>query len=225
MSNKELGVKVIESKSTNTQKEVSTSRLETLTDGIFAIAMTLLVFGLTVPDVADPAELPHKLLNLVPNLLSLVVSFVILGVYWVATHTQFQYIRRADHMLIWLNIFYLLFVTLVPFSAGLLGRYPGQQIAVIIYGGNLLLCLLMHVGMWWHATRDRHLVDADLDPQVISFGLRLGIFPMVMYTIAIGMSFLFTWMSIILYALTPVPYILGLFYRRLGSVKKSSPTH
>ncbi len=148
------------------------------------------------------------------------MSFVIAGVFWVATHTEFQSIRRADHMLIWLNIFFLLFIALIPFSAGLLGKYPSNQFAVIIYGANLLLCLSMHYGMWWHATKDYHLVDANLDPRIVSLGTRLALFSMVMYTAAILLSFVNTWVSIVLYAVTPVPYILGLFYRPLRRLNR-----
>lgn len=201
------------------QGEVGTSRLETLTDGIFAIAMTILVFGLSIPDVA-PAALPAALGKLWSNVLSLIVSFVILGVYWVATHTEFRYIRRADHMLIWLNIFFLLAVSLVPFSAGVLGHYPTVQLAVILYGANLLACLCFHAGMWWHATRDNHLVDADLDPAIVRFGKRLALFPIIGYGLAIGLSFVNTWISVLLYALVPVPYILGLLYSGLGNASR-----
>lgn len=208
-------------KQTQARNEVSTSRLETLTDGIFAIAMTILVFGLVVPDV-PAAQLPGGLLDalgkLWPNALSFVVSFVILGVYWVATHTEFQYIRRADHMLIWLNIFFLLGISLVPFSATLLGRYPDQQIAVVLYGSNLLFCLVFHYGMWRHATRGNHLVDADLDPGIIRFGAFLAAFPAIGYALAIGVSFINPLMSIALYALVPIPYVFGLFYRRINIV-------
>lgn len=77
-------------------------------------------------------------------MLSVIVSFVILGVVWVATHSQFQYIRRADHAPIWLNLPFLLCVTLAPFSAGVLGRYANQPIEVILYGSKLLVCLLFH---------------------------------------------------------------------------------
>ena len=199
--------------------EVSTSRLETLTDGIFAIAMTLLVFGLPFPDTNNFSPWLSKFW---PSLLSFVVSFVITGDFWVATHTEFLSIRRADHMLIWLNIFFLLFIALIPFSAGLLGRYPGNQIAVIIYGANLLLCLSMHYGMWWHATRGYHLVDADLDPRIVSLGTRLALFSMIMYTAAILFSFASTWVSLVLYAVTPVPYILGLFYRPMWRLNRGA---
>lgn len=197
--------------------EVSTSRLETLTDGIFAIAMTLLVFGLPFP---DNDNLLVWLGTFWLSLLSFVVSFVIVGVFWVATHTEFQSIRRADHVLIWLNIFFLLFIALVPFSANLLGKHSKNQIAVIIYGVNLLLCLSMHYGMWWHATRGYRLVDPDLDPRIVSIGTRLALFSMIMYIAAIVLSFLSPWVSIIVYAVTPVPYILGLFYRPLWRLRR-----
>lgn len=196
------------------QHEVSTNRLETLTDGIFAIAMTLLVFGLSISD-PDRTPLLTKLGHLLPNVLSVIVSFVILGVVWVATHSQFQYIRRADHALIWLNLSFLLCVTLVPFSAGVLGRYAPQPIAVILYGSNLLVCLLFHYGMWWHATRGGHLVDANLDPRVVRMGTRLAWFAIISYAVAIGLAFVPV-VSVILYTLIPVPYILGVLYRRLG---------
>jgi uncharacterized membrane protein len=200
---------------TSTQNEVSTNRLQTLTDGIFAIAMTLLVFGLSIPDGTSSTQLLTKLSQLLPNVLSVIVSFVILGVVWVATHSQFQYIRRADHVLIWLNLSFLLCVILVPFSAGVLGRYASQPIAVILYGSNLLVCLLFHYGMWWHATRGGHLVDANLDPRIVRMGTRLAWFAIIAYALAIGFSFIPV-VSVILYTLIPVPYILGVFYRLLG---------
>jgi uncharacterized membrane protein len=196
------------------QHEISTNRLETLTDGIFAIAMTLLVFGLSISD-PDRTPLLMKLGHLLPNVLSVIVSFVILGVVWVATHSQFQYIRRADHALIWLNLSFLLCVTLVPFSAGVLGRYAPQPLAVILYGSNLLVCLLFHYGMWRHATRGGHLVDANLDPRIVRMGTRLAWFAIISYAVAIGLAFVPV-VSVILYTLIPFPYILGVLYRRLG---------
>ena len=84
-----------------------------------------------------------------PNLLSLIVSFVILGVYWVATHNEFRYIRRADHMLIWLNIFFLLAVSLVPFSAGLLGHYPGFVLVGMADGSPLRIAKTVKPETLW----------------------------------------------------------------------------
>src|SRR6187549_1393686 len=102
---------------------MKTDRLETLTDGVFAIVMTLLVFDLRPPNpayVSDEAAMMREIAQLLPSFASYLISFIILGVYWVGHHSQFQYIRRGDQMLLWLNIVFLMCVALVPFSAGLM---------------------------------------------------------------------------------------------------------
>lgn len=194
---------------------MQTSRLETLADGVFAIVMTLLVFELRVPDLpgALNAELVDWLGKLMPSLLAFIISFLVLGVYWVGHHSQFQYIRRSNQTLLWLNIVFLMTVSLVPFSAGMLGRYGEQQIAIFVYGGNLILVALAHFSMWRYATGGRRLVDSDLDPAVVALGARLSLIPPVFYALAIILSFISTTFSILIYAFMLVPYVLGLFYR------------
>src|SRR5215471_1982543 len=103
--------------------QLGRNRIEALTDGVFAVAMTLLVLDIRVPELHQPlatAELPLKLLSLWPKFLSYTISFVILGVYWVGHHVQLSFIRRADRPLLWINILFLLWVALVPFPIGLL---------------------------------------------------------------------------------------------------------
>src|SRR4030088_188078 len=98
--------------------QLSRNRIEALTDGVFAVAMTLLVLDIKVPELEPPlagAELPLKPLALWPKFLSYLISFVILGVYWVGHHIQLSFIRRADRPLLWINILFLLWVALVPF--------------------------------------------------------------------------------------------------------------
>jgi uncharacterized membrane protein len=107
--------------------QLGRNRIEALTDGVFAVAMTLPVLDIKVPELRQPtgtADLPLKLLGLGPKLLSYSVSFTILGVYWVGHHIQLSFIRRADRPLLWINILFLLWVALVPFSTALLGEYP-----------------------------------------------------------------------------------------------------
>src|ERR1700737_1299223 len=106
--------------------QLSRNRIEALTDGVFAVAMTLLVLDIKVPELPQPMatdELLRQLLALWPKFLSYVISFVILGVYWVGHHVQLSFIRRADRPLLWINILFLLWVALVPFSTALLGEY------------------------------------------------------------------------------------------------------
>ena len=194
---------------------LSTTRLEALVDGVFAVAMTLLVLGLVVP--REPVRLSGAVLSrhLVDDLVKLrftaltyAISFVIAGVYWVGHHNQFPFIRRADRVLLWINIVFLMFVTCIPFSTGLRGAYPGQQIAVALYGGNLIAIGLVLYLQWWYATGGRRLTDPDLDPLVVRRAARRILTGPVAYLLAIGVSFVSPAVSIAIYVLVPLLYIL-----------------
>jgi uncharacterized membrane protein len=190
---------------------LSKSRLETLTDGIFAIAMTLLVLNLQVPQIPGAlvsAQLPHALRELWPKFLSFALSFVVVAVYWVGHHNQFHFIRRVDRPFIWINVLFLLCIAFVPFSAGLLGQYVHQQIPVAIYGLNLVVVGALLYLVWWYATTDRRLVDQDLSPHVVRLGGRRVLMGVGAYLVAVVFSFLSTGLSVALYVLVPLLYIL-----------------
>lgn len=190
---------------------MSTARLSALTDGVFAIVMTLLVFDLRVPLNAD--ALTEELARLLPNLVAFALSFVILGVYWVAHHGQFQFIQRVDNSLLWLNILFLMMISLVPFSAGMLGRHGSQPVAVILYGANLIGVAAAHLSTWRYATKNRRLTAPDLDPAVVRLGVRLSVIPMLIYPIAMIAAFISPVISLALYMLVPLPYVFGWLYR------------
>ena len=193
---------------------MGTSRIKTLADGVFAIVMTLLVFEMHVPE--SPWNLEYDLLLLLPNLLSFIVSFTILGVYWVGHHSQFEYIERADLSLIWLNIIFLMGVSLVPFSAGLLGQHGERQIAVVLYGANLIGVSIFHVVMWRYSIR-HGLIREDTPPEVIALGTQLSLIPIIVYSIAILLSYVNTLLSILLYVVVPVLFVSGYAYRLWNS--------
>ena len=100
---------------------VSRDRIITLTDGVLAIVMTLLVLEIVVPELSRSevaTELPKRLLELLPDVWSYATSFIILGFFWIAHDDQFHYIKRANRTLLWLTIFYLMFIAFIPFSTG-----------------------------------------------------------------------------------------------------------
>ena len=105
------------------------ARLATLADGVFAIAMTLLVLDLRLPEelVHTNGELFSVLLELLPSFESYVVSFIILSIFWVGHHNFFHFIERVDRPFLWINIVLLMLVSLVPFFASLLGKYADFQ--------------------------------------------------------------------------------------------------
>src|ERR1700680_4108532 len=104
-------------------------RLESLSDGIFGTVMTVLVLSLSVPIVtstslpAENSQLFDELKGLIPDILSYVISFAILGTYWIRHHTMFHYVVRVDRVLLWLNILFLMTIGFIPFSTALIGRY------------------------------------------------------------------------------------------------------
>ena len=112
-------------------------RVEALSDGVFAIVITLLILDIRVPDVAYP-HLVAALVALLPRVFAYGISFGLIGVYWLAHHQSLQLIGKLNGLLIWLNLLYLLTVSFMPFPTALLGRYPLQPIPIVIYGLNLM---------------------------------------------------------------------------------------
>lgn len=105
-------------------------------DAVFAIAITLLVLDVKIPEIPDNKEmtdLPGQIMAVGPNILAYFISFMIISVFWVVHHGTFNYIRRYDRRLIWLNLYALLFVGFLPFSAGVLARYGNTFFAFAFY--------------------------------------------------------------------------------------------
>jgi uncharacterized membrane protein len=183
--------------SVSTQKGVvaflAVHRLAALTDGVFAIVMTLLVLEIGIPEIAPSslhAELPGRLLELWPKLLSYGISFIILGFFWYFHHFAFHYIRRSDNGLIWSNIFFLMFVALIPFSTSLFGSYPKEQLPLVIYAINIILVSTMRFILWTYAIRKHRLVDRDVSPQLIKFDRLTNIVMLLIFMLMIGISFI-----------------------------------
>ena len=117
-------------------------RLEAISDGIFAVGMTLLVLGLAVPlvkDVSTEAQLWQQLGNLFPALVTYFMSFLTLGIFWVGQQTQLSQGERADRNYTWIHLIFLLSVTLVPFTTQLLARFHWSRVALIVYWLNIVV--------------------------------------------------------------------------------------
>jgi uncharacterized membrane protein len=190
--------------------DIPTARIETLVDGVFAIVMTVLVFDLRVPleDQVAQEGLLRALGHLAPNLLSYVLTFVILGVLWVGHHNQYFYIRRADRVLLWINIFFLMAVSLLPFSAGIFSRYGQESVSIIAYNSNLILAGLLMYLHWAYATRDNHLLGIKIEPEVRRIVSIRILTPPVLYLSAILVSLFSVRLSIVIDILVPIIYVL-----------------
>jgi len=131
------------------EDQYQVGRLLALSDGVFAIAMTLLVLGIPVPQLANPsdADLQAALQTALPAVGSFALSFVLVGVYWMGHRRLLNGVVRTDERLTWLNLLMLLLVCIVPFTAALLSRYGNRATAVILYATNLALLGLLSLAL------------------------------------------------------------------------------
>ncbi|HLZ63604.1 MAG TPA: TMEM175 family protein [Ktedonosporobacter sp.] len=198
------------------------SRIEALADGIFAVAMTLLVFNVHLPDALtgmSTSDVGSILYTLFLDkgqgavLLAYAMSFAQLGVYWVSHQAQFQYIKRTDRYLLWINILFLLLISFVPFTTQALGAHwydPGtlSRTVLIIYGSHLILIGGVVSLHWWYATHHRRLTDPDLNVRLIQVAARRTLAGPVICIIAFVFAFVNPVASMVCYLLIPVYYIL-----------------
>jgi TMEM175 potassium channel family protein len=155
-----------------------TARIEAFSDGVFAIAVTLLVLNLKVP--AASGDLAGKLLDGWRDYVAYVISFAFILIMWVNHHNMFRIIRGTDHLFLLLNGLLLLFVTLVPFTTGLLPHYAhprDETTAAVVYSGNYFVLAIAFNVLWWYASHGGRLLTADHDLaaiQAITHRYRFG---------------------------------------------------
>jgi uncharacterized membrane protein len=206
--------------SPNKQSLLPTNRIEALTDGIFAIAMTLMILNLEVPtDISQEnlmSELPEKLINVLPNFETYMISFFILGVFWLRHQLQFKHIKNADRTLIFLNLVLLMLVGVIPFSTNVVMTYPDHHLPFNVYVLNLILIgVTLHVH-WLYAAKTKFMIDAELPLDSIKKIKRLNFVSILLF----GISFLVSFISIraALFVLYANP-VLFYFYHRYKKYK------
>jgi uncharacterized membrane protein len=142
-------------------RRVSKARVEAVTDGIFAIAITLLVLTIAQPD--DDRRLTHQLVQRWPSLAAYVVSFAVIGIMWFNHHSIFGHIARVDRPLFYLNLFLLMTVAFLPYPTGVLGqalgRGEGTRAAAVFYSATMVVNAFAWSALWLYASTDRRLLE------------------------------------------------------------------
>ncbi|MEP6941971.1 MAG: TMEM175 family protein [Betaproteobacteria bacterium] len=159
------------------------SRIEALADGIFSVAMTLLVLEIKLPPTevyATESALWQRLLSLEGNITIYVISFLVLGMFWVSHHYQFHFVQRTDRALLWINLLFLLAVSTVPFSTALLGQHTHLWLPFLLYSLNLLVLVgFFYMNINYLGTHPA-LSSPSLTPEIIrGFKIRQGLFALV----------------------------------------------
>lgn len=138
---------------TREEHEVEFSRIVAFSDGVFSIAITLLVLELKLPHDVASGEIWHALWAQREQFLAYGISFAVIARFWLVHHAFFSEVRAFDSRLIWLNMLYLAFIVLIPFSSQLLGRFGGEFASVVVYSANLTAIILIGYWMSWDARR------------------------------------------------------------------------
>ena len=168
------------------------NRSVNLSDGVFVMAITLLVLDIRVsniPEMLVASELPGELLSLWPQCLGYFLSFVSISVFWMIHHAIFRPIRAYDRNLLYLNFLFLMFVAFVPFPTALLGEYGNHQLPVAVYAATLAVGRLLLTAIQWYSVRHDRLLDEAQDPATVRFLLIRGLTIPVIYLLTIGISF------------------------------------
>jgi uncharacterized membrane protein len=132
--------------------EEGMGRILALSDGVFAIAITLLILEIAIPATTGHTDLPKALLELWPRYLAYVLSFVVIARFWVTHHLAFRLIGRYDAVLVWLNLVLLMFVAFLPFPTAVLGEHNGSSAAAVLYAAAVILAGTVSAAYWWYAS-------------------------------------------------------------------------
>jgi uncharacterized membrane protein len=189
----------------------SLDRLAALSDGIFAVAITLLVLDLRVPaneGIHSEADLWHALGLVAPRLLPYLMSFMTLGIFWVGQQTQLNHFARSDRNLAWIHLGFLLAVTLMPFSTGLLAEFLDYRTALVIYWLNILLLGVMLFASWRYAFR-AGLIKDDTTAEVRASAERRIIIAQALYAFGALLCVISTYLSIGFIVLVQLNYAIA----------------
>lgn len=145
-------------------------RVLAFSDGVMAVAATLLVLNLQLPEGVTDAQLGSVLSQNLHAFSVYVLSFLVVGLLWVGHHELFSRFARVDNVLIWLNLLYLMTIGLIPFLTSLLSDH-GTALSTVLYAGTLVITSLLSAAMWWHGGRDPELMPEDVPAGVRREGL------------------------------------------------------
>ncbi len=183
--------------------DTATARLEAFSDGVFAIAITLLILEIKVPGAAEIARsggLWTALAGRWPSYVGYLLSFLIIGIMWANHHTLFTYIRRVDRRVMFANLLLLMTVGFLPFPTAVLAEHlaeaDARTPAAVFYGGALVVSALAFNAVWWSGIRNRRLLGADLDDDGVRTITRRYALGPVSYGVATGVAAFNVWASL-----------------------------
>jgi len=192
------------------QRRGASRRLEFLTDGVFAIVATLLVLEIKVPELEhgmEKTELINSLKKIVPSVVAFIFSFLNVMVFWINHDAIGRVTVYFNRKITFLNILFLLFISLVPFTSGLVSAYPDSLTAISIYGIVLMFCSFTGALMYFEIAFNSDMMEKQVSMEKRRLAAKLIYTGPSIYVVAILLGFIHVFIPVIIYILTPIVFL------------------
>jgi uncharacterized membrane protein len=203
------------------------TRVEAFSDGVFAIAITLLVLTIAQPGARGYLDLRHQLLQRWPSLAAYVVSFVVIGIMWVNHHTVFSHLRSVDRGLFYWNLVLLMSIVFIPYPTEVFGEalrlHQGAKTAAVLYSITMTLNALMWSGLWLHASRGRRLLHDEFPESERSVSTLLFAGGSVLYLVSVGVAFINAYLCLVFHGVLALYYAFDPISRRVEHAEPKPP--
>ena len=210
-------------KSISDSSEYSSSRLEAFSDGVFAIAITLLVLNIQLPENASNITIDKALLLSIPKLEVWIISFFIIGNMWMRHHKLINQLTRIDALFIKLNLFYLMFVTVIPWLVSLIVVYDNQPMAITVFSGSIALLTLINLFIWIYVSNIKKIIS----DKVTNYQKKLTLINIIIVILVALLSILVAYkvavrLALYCYFLTPLfDHIVKLIFKNKDETKSN----
>lgn len=189
---------------------MSLNRFEAFSDGVFAIAVTLLVLEIKAPDLsqATSSEAVTKLLQVFPHVLSYATSFIVIGVLWINHHALFHFLKRVDRTILVINLLLLMCVAFIPYPTALIGEFGASLPVVVFYGLSLAMTGFVYNALWFYVVHRYIISEKLINQKSVRKATIWSLSYPISYLVAAGLAFINCNLSIVLYVLIPSFYLL-----------------
>jgi len=197
---------------------ISSSRLLAFSDGVFAIAVTLLVFNLKVPEIPEGDVhrlLPAAIKAMLPRFFTYLVSFLLIAVFWTIHHRMLDLVVQVDYTFIWINVLYLLVISFSPFPSALMGTYPEESFSLVFYICCMFMVVSLSLLMWRYASRHHRLLSKDTPSSAINYFFVRGMATLIILVIALPIAlYNARWAQVCLVLIFPIQWMLRAYHKR-----------
>ena len=218
------------------KKEFQLERMVLFSDAVFAIAITLLVIEIKIPDIHEnvsDAALLKELKHLIPKFAGFFISFMLIAMYWTVHHRMFGYVIDYTRKLLWLNLFFLFFIVLMPFTTGFYGEYAGPElfskqlkVPMTFYVLNLCAAGLFNYIIWLHISSPKNkLIDSSVDPLTVKLAKTRSIVVPIVFFCMLPVAW-FIHVIVAVYIPMFIPLVMKIVNRHYTKKMKTMPqTH